>query len=233
MPACRWSPELEAAFVRDHLGPLLRAQHQETQIWLLDHNYSYYQRVASQLEDKQLTKYVDGVAWHGYEGTPDQMSLVHRKDPGMPFYWTEGGPFIDDPDYGRDWAKWGGIFTDVLENWCRCAIAWNLMLDPRGKPNLGPFTCAGLVTLRDDGSILKSGQCHALRHFSQHLQRDGRRIASTSSAPGLRHLAVRNPDGGFALVMTNPGEGRDLRIVYAGQQICFSLPRNAVATLAW
>ena len=71
--------------------------------------------MASQLEDKQLTKYVDGVAWHGYEGTPDQMSLVHRKDPGMPFYWTEGGPFIDDPDYGRDWAKWGGIFTDVLE----------------------------------------------------------------------------------------------------------------------
>jgi glucosylceramidase len=200
---------------------------------LLDHNYSYHQRVASQLEDKQLTKYVDGVAWHGYEGTPDQMSLVHQKEPDMPFYWTEGGPFIDDPDYGRDWAKWGGIFTDVLENWCRCAIAWNLMLDPGGKPNLGPFTCGGLVTLRDDGILLKSGQCHALRHFSQHLQRDGRRIASTSSAPGLRHLAVRNPDGGFALVMTNPGEGRGLRIVYAGQQLCFSLPRNAVATLAW
>jgi glucosylceramidase len=233
MPACRWSPDLEAAFVRDHLGPLLRAQHQETQIWLLDHNYSYYERVASQLEDKQLTKYVDGVAWHGYEGTPDQMSLVRRKDPDIPFYWTEGGPFINDPDYARDWAKWGGIFTDVLENWCRCAIAWNLMLDPRGKPNLGPYTCGGLVTLRDDGSLLKSGQCHALRHFSQHLQRDGRRIASASNAPSLRHLAVRNPDGGFGLVMTNPGEGQDLRIVYAGQQLSFSLPRNAVATLAW
>jgi glucosylceramidase len=233
MPACRWSPELEAAFVRDHLGPLLRAQHQTTQIWLLDHNYSYFERVASQLEDKRLTKYVDGVAWHGYEGTPDQMSIVHRKDPDIPFYWTEGGSFIDDPDYGRDWAKWGGIFTDVLENWCRCAIAWNLMLDPRGKPNLGPFTCGGLVTLRDDGSILKSGQCHALRHFSQHLQSDGRRIASASNTPGLRHLAVQNPDGGFALVVTNPGEGRDLRIVYAGQQLCFSLPRNAVATLVW
>jgi hypothetical protein len=33
--------------------------------------------------------------------------------------------------------------------------------------------------------------------------------------------------------MTNPGEGQDLRIVYAGQQLSFSLPRNAVATLAW
>ena len=68
MPACRWSPELEAVFIRDHLGPLLHAQHQQTQIWLLDHNYSFYERVAWQLQDQQLAKFVDGVAWHGYTG---------------------------------------------------------------------------------------------------------------------------------------------------------------------
>jgi glucosylceramidase len=97
MPACRWSPALEATFVRDHLGPLLRAQQQDTQIWLLDHNYNFYQRVAAQLEDKQLATYVSGVAWHGYTGTPDQMSLLHQMNPNLPFHWTEGGPFIDDP----------------------------------------------------------------------------------------------------------------------------------------
>jgi glucosylceramidase len=107
------------------------------------------------------------------------------------------------------------------------------MLDPRGKPNLGPYTCAGLVTLKDDGSLLKSGQYHALRHFSLHLQRDGRRIASQTDASGLRHMAVENPDGSFALVMTNPGEAKDLRIVRAGQQLSLSLPRDSVATLAW
>ena len=107
------------------------------------------------------------------------------------------------------------------------------MLDPGGKPNLGPYKCAGLVTLKDDGSLLRSGQYHALRHFSLHLQRDGRRIASQTDASGLRHLAVENPDGSFALVMTNPGEAKDLRIVFAGQQLSFSLPRDAVATLTW
>jgi glucosylceramidase len=233
MPACRWSPELEAVFIRDHLGPLLRAQHQQTQIWLLDHNYNFYERVASQLQDQQLCKFVDGVAWHGYTGTPDQMSLLHQKDPNIPFYWTEGGPFLDDADYGTGWAKWAGTFTDVLENWCRCAITWNLVLDPRGKPNLGPYNCAGLVTLKDDGSLWKSGQYHALRHFSLHLQKDGRRIASQSSVHGLRHLAVENPDGSFALVMTNPGEAKDLRVVVGGQQLSFSLPRDSVSTLAW
>ena len=233
MPACRWSPELEAVFIRDHLGPLLRAQRQQTQIWLLDHNYSYYERVAWQLQDKQLVKYVDGVAWHGYTGTPDQMSILHQKAPDVPFYWTEGGPFTDDADYSTGWAKWSGIFTDILENWCRCSITWNLVLDPRGQPNLGPYKCAGLVTLKDDGSLWMSGQYHALRHFSLHLQKDGRRIASHTDASGLRHLAVENPDGSFALVVTNPGEAKDLRVVVAGQQLSFSLPRDAVATLTW
>jgi glucosylceramidase len=231
MPACRWSPGMEATFVRDHLGPLLHAQHKDTQIWLLDHDYTYYQRVATQLQDERLAEYVDGVAWHGYRGTPDQMSLLHRN--GLPFYWTEGGPFLDDPDYSTGWAKWSGIFTDVLENWCRSVITWNLMLDPRGKPNIGPYNCAGLVTLKDDGSIVRSGQYHALRHFSPHFKRDGRRIASETNVAGLRHLAVENPDGSFALTMTNPGEAKDLRIVCGGQQLCFSLPRDAVATLAW
>jgi glucosylceramidase len=107
------------------------------------------------------------------------------------------------------------------------------MLDPKGRPNVGPYTCGGLVTLNDDGSISQSGQCHALRHFSRHLQRDGVRIASGSDATGLRHLAVRNPDGHFAVVLTNPGEATALRIVHAGQQLSLSLPRDAVASITW
>ncbi len=38
------------------------------------------------------------------------MSLLHQKDPNVPFYWTEGGPFIDEADYTTGWAKWGGMF---------------------------------------------------------------------------------------------------------------------------
>jgi len=72
-----------------------------------------------------------------------------------------------------------------------------------------------------------------LRHFSRHLQRDGVRIASGTDASGLRHVAVRNPDGSFALVVTNPGEARDLRIVHADRQLSISVPRDSVATLAW
>jgi glucosylceramidase len=232
MPACRWSPLLEVAFVRDHLGPLLRGEKDKTQIWILDHNYDHYERVLEQLQDKQFAQYVDGVAWHGYFGTPDQMSRVHQQHPQVPFFWTEGGSFTDDPTYLTEWTKWGGIYTDILENWCRSAITWNLVLDARGNPNLGPYTCAGLVTLNDDGTLKKSGQYYALAHFSRHLQRNSRRIA-TSGGSNLRHVAVQNPDGSYALVLTNSGSARDVKIVANGQQVTFNLPGDSVATLAW
>ena len=233
MPACRWSPGLEAKFVRDHLGPLLRAQHRETQVWPLDHNYNLYERVASQLQDKQLARYVDGVAWHGYTGTPDQMSILHRMDPDIPFIGLRVARV-----HRRSCLRAG--LGQVGRHLHRCAgklVPQRHYVEPDarspgGRPNVGPYTCGGLVTLKDDGSILKSGQCHALRHFSKHLQRDGTRIASTTDAPGLRHLAAKNPDGRFALVMTNPGEARDLRVVHAGWQISLSLS-PAMLSLPW
>ena len=54
----------------------------------------------------------------------------------------------------------------------------------------------------------------------------GRGLPATLTAVGLRHLAVQNPDGGFAVVMTNPGESRDLLIVHAGRRFPFSPPQR-------
>ena len=208
MPATYWPPEIEADFVRDHLGPLLRQKHDPVQIWLLDHNYDLWKRVRWQMLDVELHKYVAGVAWHGYVGTPDMMSRLHDVEPELPFYWTEGGPDYVDPKYSYDWTRWGSVFTDALRNWCRCIITWNLMLDQQGKPNIGPFQCGGMVTLKEDGTLIYSGQYWALRHFSQHVQRGAVRIASQSEASELKHVAFRNLDGSHVVILTNTGEER-------------------------
>lgn len=233
MPACYWTPEMEEVFVRDHLGPQLKKDGLDPQIWLLDHNYDLWKRVNWQLRDERLRQYVAGIAWHGYLGTPDMMSRVHDLYPDMPFYWTEGGPDITDPNYAKDWTKWGKIFTDVFANWCRGIITWNLMLDEHGQPNIGPFACGGLVTLRKDGQIVESGQYWALRHFSQHIRRDAVRILSHSDSSELHHVAMRNPDGETVLVLTNTSGDRTVRLVDGENFAGASLPRNSVTTLTW
>lgn len=233
MPATYWTPEIEADFVRDHLGPLLKKTNSKTQIWLLDHNYNLWKRVKWQLQDPELRKYVDGVAWHGYVGTPDQMSRLHEVDPEVPLYWTEGGPDINDPKYALDWAKWGNTFTTVLNNWCRCIMTWNLILDEHGDPNIGPFSCGGLVTLRSNGELQHSGQYWALRHFSQHIHRGAIRLGSHSDATELAHIALRNPDGTSVLVLTNTGEERAVRLVKRDSAVEVRLERDSVTTLTW
>jgi glucosylceramidase len=93
MPACIWPPEMEADFVRDHLGPRVRSTPAlaKTKIRLLDYNNILWKRVDWRLQDARLASFIDGVAWHGYEGTPNQMSELERRHPGLPFYFAGWG----------------------------------------------------------------------------------------------------------------------------------------------
>lgn len=233
MPATFWPPEMESDFIRDHLGPLLKNKGEKAQIWLLDHNYDLWKRVRWQMQDPELRKYVSGVAWHGYVGTPDMMSRLHDAEPQLPFFWTEGGPDVTDPQYAYDWTRWGTIFTAAISNWCRTIITWNLMLDPQGKPNIGPFSCGGLVTLKGDGSLGYSGQYWTLRHFSQHVRRGAVRIGSHSDATELSHISFANSDGSYVTVLTNTGEARTVHLQHGATAADIPLDKRSVATVVW
>ena len=234
MPACLWGQEYEIEFVRDHMGPLLESSGQPTKIWILDHNYNLWGRVLDSLQDDKLRKYVNAVAWHGYAGTPDMMSKVHEVYPDAEMHWTEGGPDYTDAGYLTDWCKWGGIFSNVLTNWCRSITAWNLALDERGRPNIGPFPCGGVVTINSQTKeITRSGQYWGFAHFSRVIRRGARRFASQSSAADLRHVALENPDGQQILIVTNAGPARTVELGLANMAASVPLKENSVTTLTW
>jgi glucosylceramidase len=234
MPACLWGQEYEIRFIRDHLGPLLESTGMPTKIWLLDHNYDLWGRVVDSLEDDGLRRYANAVAWHGYGGTPDMMTKVKSAYPEVEMHWTEGGPDYTDPGYLTDWCKWGGIFTEVLRNWCRSITGWNLALDEHGKPNIGPFPCGGVVTINSQTKeITRSGQYWAFAHYSRLIRRGARRFDSQSSAAGLKHVALQNPDGQQVLVVTNPGQARTIELRLANMAASVSLGANSITTLSW
>jgi glucosylceramidase len=81
MPACLFGQEYEIEFISRYLGPEFEKQNITTKIWILDHNYNLWGRAICTLDDPATNKYVDGVAWHGYAGTPDMMSRVHEAHP--------------------------------------------------------------------------------------------------------------------------------------------------------
>jgi len=234
MPACTWSQEYEQGFVRDKLAPLLAKEGLKTKIWVIDHNYNLWGRALSELEDDDLRKAVDGIAWHGYLGQPQWMMRVHDAHPDTNMYWTEGGPDYTSKDYATDWSKWSQTFSGVLSNWCRSITVWNLALDQRGQPNIGPFSCGGLVTITDDGGITRSGQYWAMAHYSACIKRGARRIYSSCGIAGISHVAFENPDGELILVVTNAGtEDVEVPLRITGKMAALKLTKNSVNTFAW
>lgn len=239
MPACTWAQEVEMEFAARHLSPAIRSAGLDTKIWILDHNYSLWGRAIDELSDPEVYAAVDGIAWHGYVGEPTAMTRVHDAFPAKNAYWTEGGPDITQPDYQTDFAQWAQTFNDVLNNWARSITAWNLALDEHGKPNIGPFSCGGTITI-ENGShkVTKSGQYWAFAHYSRHIRRGAKVFATNDVAPATHESAVThsgfiNPDGKHVLVISNRGAEQQIQLVMGNQGIDLSVPADSVHTLEW
>jgi glucosylceramidase len=249
MPQCQWGQQYEIAFVKSYLEPALRKAGLKTKIWVLDHNYDLWGRALDELSDAQANEFIDGIAWHPYMGEVSSMSLVHNLFPAKNAYYTEGGPDLAEPDYLNEWTKWGEIFNGVLNNWARSITSWNLALDENGKPNLGPFHCGGVVTV-ENGShkVVRSGQYWALAHYSKHIQRGARVVATNSIEPpprdssllgdlkhstALTHCGFVNPDGSMVMVLANRGGQRQAQVVLGDRQLELNLPPDSLFTLRW
>jgi glucosylceramidase len=234
MPACTWSQECETEFVIEHLGPLFEKTNTPAKIWILDHNFVYWGRVISELDDPDFRRYANSVAWHGYTGEPGMMSKVHAAHPEAEMYFTEGSTDYNDPHYQDDWAKWGTLYTAVLNNWCRAATAWNVATDEHGKPNIGPYPCGGILIINPHTQeITRSGQYWALAHFSRAVRRGARRFESQSQAVNLDHVAVENPGGQKVLILTNTGAARTVQVNQGLSSATVPLEENSIATLVW
>jgi glucosylceramidase len=239
MSACLWAQEAEIEFVGKHLGPALRKAGSSTKIWVLDHNYNLWGRAIGELSNAEAYDYIDGIAWHGYVGEPTAMSRVHDAFPQKSAYWTEGGPDVKQPDYETDYTKWADTFNGIVNNWARSITSWNLVLDENGNPNVGPFSCGGVITLHSGShKVTRSGQYWAFAHYSRHIRR-GARVFVTNGlgydgAGGtVSHAGFRNPDGKYVVVIANLGPQRRAQLVLGSSALEIDLPADSVHTLEW
>jgi glucosylceramidase len=234
MPACLWGQEYEMGFVKNHLGPALQQSGLSTKVWILDHNYNLWGRAVAEFDDPDVHKYCNAVAFHGYVGTPDQMTKFHEAYPDAQIYWTEGGPDYTAPDYMTDWTKWGQTFVGIMRNWAQSITGWNLALDEKGRPNIGPFPCGGVVTIHSETrQITRCGQYWAFAHFSRHVRRGAKRFESVGKIDGVDHIGFENPDGQRVVVITNSGPTKRVHLKQEGSAVEVALAANSVSTLSW
>ncbi|MDQ1693958.1 MAG: glucosylceramidase [Acidobacteriaceae bacterium] len=175
-------------------------------------------------EDQSLSKYVDGVAWHGYYGDPDVMTRVHI---GPKAAGTSMRPTT--PPTGRR-GQAPSPASSITG--ARSIVSWNLVLDEKGKPNIGRFSCGGVVTLNSQTQqITRSGQYWAFAHYAKFLERGARAFATQGAVPDVAHVAAQNPDGNRVLILTNRGQEKGMECRLGEQALALHLPGDSITTL--
>jgi glucosylceramidase len=234
-PGMRLDPSQRARLVRQ-LGPMLP---KTTRILEWDHNWDEPNSPLAMLADSGARRYVAGVAWHCYGGNVSAQSVVHDKYPDKDAYITECS--------GGDWAP---KFADNLvwmvrtliiggtRNWARGVILWNLALDEQHGPHTGGCgNCRGVVTIKEDGTIVRNEEYYALAHVSKFVPPGARRIASTSGVDGLESVAFDHASADwivYTLVVVNTNvTAKEFAVRVRDGAFRYTLPAGAVATFQW
>ncbi len=245
MPACIWHPETEAKFIKI-LKNKLTENGLPVEIWMHDHNFSDTEKVLWSLRNIEgLKEAVSGVAFHYYVGTIEETLKIKREFQDLSLNFTEGGPRLYDK-YDSDWCKWGVMISKAIKCGYNSFTGWNLMLDERGGPNVGPFLCGGLITRNSvSGELSFSGQYKALWHIAKYINENsliypvyvgeeynlsmGGFPASNMEIEGFM---IDNGDGKKIFVLINPnGDKRQIQFNLDGDWWYGELSPDSISTI--
>ncbi|WP_428388425.1 glycoside hydrolase family 30 beta sandwich domain-containing protein [Mucisphaera sp.] len=236
-PTMTMSTFQQSTFIGDHLGPLLEANHIDTQILAYDHNWDEWNYPLIVMNDPEADQYIAGAAFHGYAGVVENQSLLQQFRPDKDIYFTEisGGDFAPNFEDNLMW-NFDNLIIGSTRNWSKTVLYWNLALDQNDGPRLGGCTnCRGVVTIdTNTGEITREVEYYALAHASKFVQPGAVRIESSTFDGTLETVAFLNPDGSEVLIALNPTQSNQtFTLDRDGDTFTYTLPRRAVATLTW
>lgn len=231
-PSLFMSAEDQRVFIRDHLGPAIRASGLGTRIVCYDHNADRPDYPLAILADPEAKAFVHGTAFHLYGGQIGDLRQVLEAHPDRALYFTEqwiGAPGDFAGDLGWHVAE---VLVGALRNGCRTVLEWNLASDPRQRPHTdrgGCERCLGALTL-DGDRVDRNTAYYIIAHASRFVPPGSVHVGSTASE-SLPNVAFVTPDRDVVLVVLNrTPAARTFRVEAPGRTFVSTLDRGAVAT---
>ena len=227
-----------ARIIAQYLGPRLASREPKTLILGWDHNWDEPEQPLSVLANPDAARYIGGIAWHCYRGSPYAQSQVHRAYPRKDTYITEcsGGDWESSKNGELLWFTRDLLLAGVRQ-WARGVVYWNLALDEQHGPHFGGCdACKGVVTIDSrTGEVSRNDEYYAFAHFSRFVLPDAVRVGSSASDKGIDNVAFRNAAGGsVVLVMVNSNaDARRVSVMQDQASFQYTLPPQSVATFVW
>ncbi|CEG40789.1 gh30 glucocerebrosidase glucosylceramidase precursor [Plasmopara halstedii] len=189
--ACAYTPEYQAEFIGEYLGPVLERDHPGLTLMVYDHNRNNIQHWAKVIYGHPTaSKYVHGMAFHWYEDGadrymdgveyPEHLNETHYIDPNR-FILASESCNCPGVAFGKDaWfraQRYGHDIMSDLNNHVAGWVDWNLLLDHTGGPNHKNNLCDAPIILTENGDDFQiQPMYYFIQHFSKFIPIGSRRV---------------------------------------------------------
>ncbi len=225
----------QASFIKSYLGPALIAANLPVKIIIYDHNCDNTDYPISILNDASAKAFINGSAFHLYNGDISALTTVHNAHADRAVYFTEqytpsNGSFSGD-------LKWHlkNVVIGSMRNWSRNALEWNLANNGAFEPHTpgGCTVCKGALTVETSSSFTRNVGYYIIAHASKFVAPNSLRISSNVTG-NLNNVAFKTPAGKKVLIVENDGSASEIfNIKYNGKWAVVSLDAGAVGTFIW
>ena len=231
-PSMKMEPSEQADFIKNHLGPRFKDADIKTKIIVWDHNCDEPNYPIEVLQDSLANQYIDGSAFHLYNGNISALSIVKEKFPEKNLYFTEqwtgkNGSFAGDLSWHVK-----NVVIGSMNNWSKVALEWNLANDPDYGPHTpgGCTECKGALTI-DGSAVQRNVAYYIIAHASKYIPSGSVRIGSTVIA-GLPSVSFMTPEKKVVLIVLNEKNAtQQFNVKYLDREIKISLKGGAVSTV--
>lgn len=233
-PSMVMSALQQADFIKNHLGPAFKTAGINTKIIIWDHNCDNPAYPITVLNDAEAKQYINGTAFHLYNGDIGALTTVHNAHPDKELYFTE--QWTGAKSSFEDDLKWHikNVVIGSMRNWSRIALEWNLANDPGYNPHTpgGCTECKGALTI-NGSSIIRNVSYYIIAHASKFVPPGSVRINSTTTS-SLSNVAFKTRDGKIALIVLNEGNTPlSFNTRLGGKWAAATLPAGTLATYVW
>lgn len=219
-------------FIKNHLGPAFKTNNIRTKIVVYDHNCNKPEYAIDILKDAGANQYIDGSAFHLYEGEISALSTVHNAFPDKNLYFTEQwtgskGTFQEDLNWHTK-----NVIIGSMRNWSKTALEWNLANDSKYGPHTdgGCTECKGAITISDSENFTRNVAYYIIAHASKFVPAGSQRIASSQTG-NLSTAAFKTQSGKIILIVQNDNKAdENFNIKFAGKTAVVRISGHSAAT---
>lgn len=192
-------------WIKNHLGPALVQAKLTTKLIIYDHNCDKPEYPIEILNDPETRKYVDGSAFHLYNGDISALSTVKKAHPDKALYFTEQWTGSKGEFAGDFMWHIKNVIIGALNNHAQTALEWNLANDPNFEPYTpgGCTECKGALTISKTGEITRNQAYYIIGQASRMMPTGSIRIDLQGLPKGLNGTAAKRPDGKIAILLQN------------------------------